>query len=238
MKNPNDMAAEYYDKLYYSYITGKVTKNELKTIKKHIKKGHILDVACGTGRHMIPLLKSGYEVTGVDISSGMLKVLKTKLRQNNLNGKLLNQNIKTFRSKKHFDGVILFWNAFNEIAISEKDAEKVARTFYKLLNEKGSIMLDFCTSPYEGVYTQSTKDGKNFYKISYKGNYDKKSRISKDIEILEVFKNGKLIKRGKAVYKHRLWTKDELNMIFKCAGFSSVKFYNKGNQMTLMIAKK
>ena len=91
MKNSNDMAAEFYDKIYYKYITSKTTKNELKTIKKHIKKGPVLDVACGTGRHMIPLLKSGYEVTGVDLSSGMLKVLKMKLKKNKLNGVVLNQ---------------------------------------------------------------------------------------------------------------------------------------------------
>ena len=105
MKNPNDMAAEFYDKIYYKYITSKTTKNELKAIKKHIKKGPVLDVACGTGRHMIPLLKAGYEVTGVDLSSGMLKVLKMKLKKNKLKGVVLNQNIKTFKSKRFFNGI-------------------------------------------------------------------------------------------------------------------------------------
>jgi SAM-dependent methyltransferase len=32
----------------------------------------ILDVGCGTGRHAIELARRGYEVTGVDISAGML----------------------------------------------------------------------------------------------------------------------------------------------------------------------
>ena len=135
MKNPNDMAADYYDKVYYDSITSEMTKNDLKAVKKHIKKGQILDVACGTGRHMIPLLKSGYEVTGVDLSSGMLKVLRMKLKQNRLKATVLNQNIKKFKSKKRFDGIILFWNAMNEIAVSGKDATKVAGIFYSLLNE-------------------------------------------------------------------------------------------------------
>ena len=30
--------------------------------------GRVLDLACGVGRHSVPLAKRGYEVTGVDIS--------------------------------------------------------------------------------------------------------------------------------------------------------------------------
>ncbi|MEA2554056.1 MAG: hypothetical protein QOJ65_2232 [Fimbriimonadaceae bacterium] len=40
------------------------------------KGSRILDVGCGTGRHSIELATRGYQMTGLDISSGMLAVAK------------------------------------------------------------------------------------------------------------------------------------------------------------------
>ena len=107
-----------------------------------------------------------------------------------------------------------------------------------MLNEKGSVILDFSTSPFKGVYTHSVKDGKNLYKIFYKSVYNKKNHISKDTETLEIFSDNELIKRNRTSYVHRLWTKNELDTIFKKTGFSSVRFYKEPDKMTLMIAQK
>lgn len=40
--------------------------------------GRLLDVACGTGKSYIPMLERGWEVTGVDISDGMLEWARGK----------------------------------------------------------------------------------------------------------------------------------------------------------------
>jgi SAM-dependent methyltransferase len=39
----------------------------------------VLDVACGTGKSFLPLLKRGYDVTACDISEAMLRVARTKV---------------------------------------------------------------------------------------------------------------------------------------------------------------
>lgn len=38
----------------------------------------ILDIGCGTGRHAIEFARRGFEVTGVDISSNMLEIARSK----------------------------------------------------------------------------------------------------------------------------------------------------------------
>jgi len=43
--------------------------------------GPILDIGCGTGRVLIPMIKAGYQVTGIDNSSHMIRLLKSKLSQ-------------------------------------------------------------------------------------------------------------------------------------------------------------
>ncbi len=46
----------------------------------HEAKGPILDLTCGTGRVMLPLLQEGLDVDGVDFFEGMLTRLKTKAK--------------------------------------------------------------------------------------------------------------------------------------------------------------
>ncbi|MBP6545777.1 MAG: class I SAM-dependent methyltransferase, partial [Phenylobacterium sp.] len=42
--------------------------------------GKVLELACGTGRILTPLVEAGFEVTGVDISRAMLDLADRKLQ--------------------------------------------------------------------------------------------------------------------------------------------------------------
>ena len=53
----------------------------------------ILDIGCGAGRHSIELSKSGYVVTGIDISPTMLANAKQRAEQNNVKLTLLEGDI-------------------------------------------------------------------------------------------------------------------------------------------------
>src|SRR5437588_1543215 len=41
-------------------------------------KGRILDIGCGAGRHSLYLQQKGFDVTGIDISPGAVKVCKLR----------------------------------------------------------------------------------------------------------------------------------------------------------------
>jgi ubiquinone/menaquinone biosynthesis C-methylase UbiE len=55
------------------------TAQQIEFLRKMLlTEGWILDVACGTGRHIIPLGKVGYNVVGLDISSSLLRIAKKR----------------------------------------------------------------------------------------------------------------------------------------------------------------
>lgn len=66
----------------------------------------ILDLGCGTGGHLIPLLKRGYEVTGVDLSGFMLAGAQKKLNDNKLTAELIQGDISSIALNRRFDAVI------------------------------------------------------------------------------------------------------------------------------------
>jgi ubiquinone/menaquinone biosynthesis C-methylase UbiE len=61
---------------YTEYVTQGLSVSENKLISKYIKRGRILDLACGAGREAIALAKKGFEVVGIDIVPAM--VLRAK----------------------------------------------------------------------------------------------------------------------------------------------------------------
>jgi ubiquinone/menaquinone biosynthesis C-methylase UbiE len=65
------------------------TANEMDWLLSKIQPGErVLDIGCGTGRFTVPLAELGAEVSALDISVGMLDVLRKKLRSKGLSADL------------------------------------------------------------------------------------------------------------------------------------------------------
>ena len=61
--------------------------------------GKILELACGSGRLLLPLAREGYTLTGVDTSGRMLDIARTTLAQEGLAGRcqLVEQDMCTLQ---------------------------------------------------------------------------------------------------------------------------------------------
>ena len=74
--------------------------------------GPVLDVACGTGRILLPCLLAGVDIEGVDLFPGMLKRLREKAAALHLQPKLHQADMASFRLGRQFALIMLPFNAF------------------------------------------------------------------------------------------------------------------------------
>ena len=67
--------------------------------------GRVLDAACGTGRAWPPLLHAGLDVTGIDQSSGILKIAAVKHPSVSVRRLPLQELVTVSEWSAHFDGL-------------------------------------------------------------------------------------------------------------------------------------
>ena len=73
----------------------------------------ILDCGCGTGNVSIPLAKDGYNITGIDLSSDMLTICKSKQEKENVNFPLYENNLEEEIGFELYDCCISFLDVIN-----------------------------------------------------------------------------------------------------------------------------
>lgn len=114
-----DKSAPYYDVIYDA--AGKNYKAESKRldelIRRHKKSvGNVLlDVACGTGRH-ISYLKSSYSAEGLDLDPGLLAIAEKR----NPGIRFHKGNMLTFTLRKEFDVVTCLFSAIGYMTTLRK----------------------------------------------------------------------------------------------------------------------
>lgn len=78
-------------------------------------RGPVLELMAGTGRLSLPLIEEGVDLTCVDLSQGMLDVLRRKLDARGLRAEILCQDLCHLDLPPRFELAILPFQAFMEI---------------------------------------------------------------------------------------------------------------------------
>ncbi|MFX1417860.1 MAG: class I SAM-dependent DNA methyltransferase [Promethearchaeota archaeon] len=139
--------AKYYD-LIYSF---KDYKAEVKTIKNLIEKykkssgNKLLDVGCGTGKHL-EYLKDKFSCTGCDINSEILEIAK-----NNVNDVFFTQaDMVNLDLKNKYDIILCLFSGIGYV----KTYDNLNKTILNFANhlEKGGVVI------IEPWFTKSTYD--------------------------------------------------------------------------------
>jgi ubiquinone/menaquinone biosynthesis C-methylase UbiE len=86
--------------------------------------GPVLELACGTGRITVPLAESGLDVTGIDVSDGMLAIIRQKAAAHPLT--LIEQDMSTLRLDRRFGCVIVAFRSFQHLMTVELQRQTLA----------------------------------------------------------------------------------------------------------------
>ena len=125
----------------------------------------ILEIGCGSGRVLLPLLQAGHLVTGVDISPEMLQLADEKLKKNHLRERctLLNHNFADRALPPNYGLALITFYTFNYLLSPEHQKAFLDHVAESLLPGSAIALHLF----YPNVLLHPETDGKWIDKGSY-----------------------------------------------------------------------
>jgi SAM-dependent methyltransferase len=108
----------------------------------------VLDVACGTGRVLLPLLRAGIDMDGCDISKDMLHYCQKKTASEGFHPNLYNQSMHAFELPRKYK-TIYICDSFGLAGGREKDLETLRRC-HAHLEDGGALLVNI-----QAEYTSS-----------------------------------------------------------------------------------
>lgn len=226
--NPNDISAKVYDAVNKPLKNDEVLMSEVGLIKSLApKQGKILDIGCGTGRHIVELLKQGFEVFGIDASSKMIEVLRTK--SPSIETKVI--DVLKYKTTQRFDLIILMWNSFNEIALNTQKAYKLLGIIHNSLKRSGSLLINIddpanINIPLLNFKTVHEERGYTYSQDWHVVKYIPESLTTISQEIIQVSdQKNNLHFQSKSEIRQRWWSRGDLQHILELKGFKA-RFVN------------
>lgn len=101
----------------------------------------VLDLACGHGRHAIPLAQRGFSVTGYDLSEVFLKRAREDAAAQGVQARFMRGDMRELDLDREFDAVINLFTAFGYFDDPSDDLETLRRV-RKALRPGGRFLLE------------------------------------------------------------------------------------------------
>ena len=124
----------------------------------------ILEIACGTGRVLVPLAEAGYVVYGLDLSSAMLMKAKEKKsvlpEQIRKNIHLVQGDMRDFQFNIQFPLILIPSSSFS-LLLNSEDQIQTLKNIRKLLTDNGILIIDLLAPKYQYLANDSCQVVKN-----------------------------------------------------------------------------
>ncbi len=219
----------------------------------------ILEIACGTGRVLLPIARQGIVIDGVDNSLPMLGILKSNIEkeppQIRRNITLYNGDVRYFRLRKKYPLVIIPFRPLQHMH-TVQDQLKALTTAAFHLQKDGIVAFDVFYPKFESIAAgvgQEILDlewraGKDSVVRRYfrKESVDKINQNFSFTFIFRTYQDDKLLREESELFKLSYYTYPHLKALFLLAGLESLAEYgsfaktpldNAADQMIFLLKK-
>lgn len=146
MASNENMMTESYDPKFYDLTFGTFgnKKDDIPFYIHQAKEagGKVLEIACGSGRVYLELLKEGVDAYGIDISEDMLSALREKAKALNLQSRVRLADMRDFEIEHKFSLIAIPFRSFlHNLTID--DQLNTLKSCRKHLNKNGKLVLNF-----------------------------------------------------------------------------------------------
>ena len=257
------VSAKYYDEAY-------ATKEDLDDLKFYVdmakanaktNEGPVLELACGTGRILLPIARQGISIHGIDSSQPMLNVLRDKLRQELKDVQELvsvsHGDIRDFRSNREYPLVIIPFRPLQHMYTVE-DQVAALQTAAFHLEADGILVFDVFYPRFDSI---NSKVGEEFLELEWtpksdpskvirryfrKESSDKINQNFAATFIFRTYQGERLVQEETEPLRLSYYTYPHLRALFLLAGLEIVEEYgsfertpldNQAEQMIFVLKK-
>jgi glycine/sarcosine N-methyltransferase len=214
---PSDKPSSWIDFIIWAF--GEFARVEVRKV---------LDCGCGTGAQSVPLLKAGYEVTATDLSPDMLDIARRKFKENGFDIRTDVQDVRSLPFDNEFDGSIFMFSAFNHLLTPEEPLQALNSMKRSVVNG-GAVIFDVFNAlniieNYKKTITDHfSVEGRNIIRhITHK--IDSVNCFLTHDEMCMIHADD-FSDSYSAVTELRIFTRMELDVLIRQAGFSDVRFF-------------
>jgi len=216
---------------FYDLEKPQATAEELAWYMNYARQaqGPILEPMCGTGRYIIPMLESGFDIEGLDASLHMLRALQEKCAQKNLTPNVHHCFLQDFKSEKRYAFIFIPSGSFGLIT-SKEEVKQCLHMIHAHLMPGGKFVFEIDTpqaiTASLNTWNKSiyTKDDGTLIIGHQRPSYNAKNQIVTITCHYEHKDNRMLIASESEIVRLKLYKRFEIDPLLKEIGFSFITY--------------
>lgn len=184
----------------------------------------VLDLGCGTGRHLELLAAAGYAVTGVDRSPSMAAAARARLAPFGPRATVLESDLLALEATRRFDAVIMMF-ALISYQVSNAATLAVLRAAHGQLRPGGVLVLDLLdagsvlTGPARDGGLAAVADGERELLCAYTDQCRADEQVSELTLRMWLLEGGRVVDEDTEVHPLRYFLPREMDLLLEVAGF-------------------